>query len=192
MIQTERYEQLEITHTDQLRSWLEKHHQQSKSIWLVTFKKHINDKYVDRFDVLDELICYGWIDGIRRKVDDDKTMQLISPRKAQHWVKTYKDRAARLEREGRMTDAGRRCIAISKQNGLWHFMDDVDALIKPEDLVLALNQHKGAMSNFDNFGDASKRFVLRWIKLAKTPKTRAKRTEQTASLAAQNKKVPGS
>ena len=63
---------------------------------MVTFKKSEADKYVSRWDVLDELICFGWIDGIRRKLDDNKTMQLISPRKVEHWAKTYKERAHAL------------------------------------------------------------------------------------------------
>ena len=81
MSKTGSFERLEITSLQELRSWLLKNNQQQKSIWLVTYKKSEGDKYVSRWDVLDELICFGWIDGIRRKLDDIKTMQLISPRK---------------------------------------------------------------------------------------------------------------
>ncbi|MEM6631195.1 MAG: YdeI/OmpD-associated family protein [Bacteroidota bacterium] len=192
MTKTENFEQVEVSSSEQLRSWLEKNHQQKESIWLVTYKKHVSGKYVSVSEILDEILCYGWIDGVRRKVDADRTMQLIAPRKAQHWAKTYKERAAKLEAEGRMHAAGRAAIEQSKQSGLWNFMDDVDALIKPKDLVEALEKYPTALKNFDNFPDASKRFVLRWIKLAKKADTRAKRIEQTASLAAQNKRIPGS
>ncbi|MCI5082728.1 MAG: hypothetical protein MRY78_13610, partial [Saprospiraceae bacterium] len=137
MTKTENFEQVEISSVEELHQWLEQHHTQQESVWLVTFKKQVPEKYVSVSEVLDELLCYGWIDGIRRKLDTDRTMQLIAPRKAQHWAKTYKDRAARLEKEGRMQDAGRKAIALSKKNGLWNFMDDVDALIKPADLVEA-------------------------------------------------------
>lgn len=192
MVKTENFEKVPISSPEELRQWLEKHHTQDDSIWLVTYKKHIEDKYVSREEVLDELIAFGWIDGIRRKLDDDQTMQLISPRKSQHWAKTYKDRAQKLRDEGRMTTAGELAIERSKKLGLWNFMDDVDALIKPKDLVEALEKHPEAMANFNSFGKASQRFVLRWIKLAKTDKTRQKRIEQTASLAAIGEKVPGS
>ena len=87
-----------------------KNHTQSESVWLVTYKKSNPDKYVSRWDVLDQLICFGWIDGIRRKLDDKKTMQLISQRKVEHWAKTYKERAAKLIDEGKMHAPGLKAI----------------------------------------------------------------------------------
>ncbi|MEM6431771.1 MAG: YdeI/OmpD-associated family protein [Deinococcota bacterium] len=192
MTKTENFAKVEVSSQEDLREWLLANHTQAESVWLVTYKKHVGDKYVSVGDILDEVLCFGWIDGIRRKLDADRTMQLISPRKSQHWAKTYKDRAERLEQEGRMHPAGRAAIETSKANGLWNFMDDVDALIKPDDLISALEARPPALTNFDTFPPASKRFVLRWIKLAKTPKTRAKRIEKTALLAAENKRIPGS
>lgn len=158
----------------------------------MTYKKQVKDKYVSTSDVLDERLCFGWIDGIRRKLDADRTMQLIAPRRAQHWAKTYKDRVAKLQAEGRLMPAGLAAIELSKKNGLWNFMDDVDALIKPDDFAKALDDHPPARENFDAFGAAVQRFALRWIKLAKTPATRARRIEKAAQLAAKGEKVPGS
>jgi uncharacterized protein YdeI (YjbR/CyaY-like superfamily) len=191
MVKTSNFKQIEVGSALQLRKWLTKHHSQKESVWLVTFKKHVVNKYVSVQDVLDELLCFGWIDGIRRKLDEDRTMLLISPRKTQHWAKPYKDRFKKLEKEGLVTDAGKRAVVESKKKGLWDFMNDVDALIKPPDFVKALNEHNGAMKNFDSFGDSAKRFTLRWIKLAKTPATRAKRIKEAASLAAKSEKIPG-
>ena len=191
MLKTENFEKVEVKSPQELRDWLEAHHGQSDSIWLVTYKKHTGAKYVSTQQILDEVLCFGWIDGIRRKLDDDRTMQMISPRKAQHWAKSYKDRAARLIEAGRMHPAGLQSIEAGKASGLWNFMDDVDALIRPDDLVAALDAHAGAKDNFDAFPDAVQRFALRWIKLAKKPETRANRVQKTAVLAAQNKKVPG-
>ncbi len=192
MIKTENFVQVEVSSAIELREWLGKNHDQKESVWLVTYKKEVPEKYVSIQEVLDELLCFGWIDGIRRKLDEHRTMQLISPRQVQHWTKTYKDRFSKLEKEGRMTDAGRLSVEISKRNGLWDFMDDVDALIKPTDFVKCLEMHPPAMQNFDSFGAASKRFMLRHIKLAKTDITRAKRIEEIAILAKNGKKLPGS
>jgi uncharacterized protein YdeI (YjbR/CyaY-like superfamily) len=192
MVKTENFLQVEINSASELRKWLEKNHTQKKSIWLVTYKKEVKEKYVSVQEVLDELLCFGWIDGIRRKVDEQKTMQLISPRQVQHWTKTYKDRFAKLEKQGRMTDAGREAVRISKHNGLWNFMDDVDALIKPADFSKCLEQNPPAMQCFDSFGAASKRFMLRYIKIAKTGAARAKRINDITLLAKQGKKLPGS
>ncbi|PRX55353.1 YdeI/OmpD-associated family protein [Flagellimonas meridianipacifica] len=192
MIKTENFEKIEITKVEGLRQWLLNNHTQSESVWLVTYKKESRDKYVSRLEVLDELICFGWIDGIRRKLDDKKTMQLISPRKVQHWAKSYKDRASKLIEDGRMHNSGLKTIENSKANGLWNFMDDVDKLIVPDDLALALSKDKSAQSFFNAINDSSKRFVLRWIKLAKTDKTRKNRIDKIVALSSKGEKLPGS
>lgn len=77
MIKTENFNKVPIKSQEDLRAWLMANHQQEESIWLVTYKKSVPDFYVSRWEVLDELICFGWIDGIRRKLDENKTMQLI-------------------------------------------------------------------------------------------------------------------
>ena len=125
------------------------------------------------------------------KLDDERTMQLLSPRKTEHWSKTYKDRVAKLMEEGRMHEAGVSVVAAAKKSGMWDFMNDVDALIKPDDLITALDNHPPALANYEAFPDSAKRDILRWIKLAKKPETRAKRIQKTATLAAQNKRASG-
>ncbi|MBW3467915.1 hypothetical protein EGN73_08815 [Arthrospiribacter ruber] len=119
-------------------------------------------------------------------------MQLISPRKVEHWAKTYKDRAAKLIEEGKMQEAGFQSIELSKQNGLWDFMDDVNKLIVPEDLQEALDKKPEATEFFYAINYSSKRFVLRWIKLAKAEKTRMARIDQIAELSAKGEKLKGS
>ena len=192
MIKTENFIQIEISSKKELREWLTKNLRQKESVWLVTFKKHIPDKYVSVQEVLDELLCFGWIDGIRRKLDDDKTMQLIAPRQVQHWTKTYKDRYAKLEKMGLVTEAGKQSVLVSKKNGLWDFMDDVDKLIKPVDFLKCLEENPPASQNFDAINNSSKRFMLRYIKIAKTPVTRLKRITEIALLAKEGKKLKGS
>ncbi len=91
-----------------------------------------------------------------------------------------------------MKESGYRSIELSKQNGLWDFMDDVDQLIVPSDLQDALFNRKNASNFFHSINASSKRFVLRYVKLAKTEKTRAKRIEQIADLSANGEKLKGS
>ena len=169
MIKTENFEQVEISSSDELRSWLMAHRAQEEGEWLVTFKK-----------------------SERGKLDATRTMQLISPRRVQHWAKSYKDRASKLIEENRMHQSGLAAIARGKASGLWNFMDDVDNLIIPKDLRTALQELEGAFDFFDNINDSSKRFVLRWIKLAKTEKTRANRIKKIAQLSSSGEKLPGS
>lgn len=192
MTKTENFDLVQVASRQALRDWLEEHHAQTESVWLVTFKKRVATKYVSRDEVLDELLCFGWIDGIRRKLDEDRTMQLISPRKSDHWAKSYKDRAARLIDEGLMRSPGLEAIQRSKRAGLWGFLDDVDALKIPVDLAAALASRPGARAHFDGFPPASRRFVLRWIKLARKPDTRRTRIERIAALAERNERLPGS
>ncbi len=190
MIKTENFERVEVVSAAELRAWLEEHHTQEASVWRVTYKKHTGAKYVSTSEILDEVSCFGWIDGIRRKLDDDRTMQLISPRKAQHWAKTYRDRVARLQAAGRMHPAGLAAIEEAQQLGLWDYTDDVDALELPDDLFTALKAQAGALANFTAAAPSYQRNVLRWTKLAKTPLTRAKRIVQTVEYASRNAKIP--
>jgi uncharacterized protein YdeI (YjbR/CyaY-like superfamily) len=119
-------------------------------------------------------------------------MQLIAKRKVEHWAGTYKERAAKLIAAGKMHESGLKAIESSKANGLWDFMQDVDQLIVPQDLSDGLARYPGATAFFDGINPSSKRFVLRWLKLARTEKTRQKRIEQLAQLAARGEKLPGS
>lgn len=192
MINTNNFDKVEITSSQELRNWLIENHNQDKGVWLITFKKCEATKYVSTEDVLDELLCFGWIDGIRKKLDEKRTMQLITKRKVQHWSKTYKQRASKLIKQEKMHKAGFKSISISKSNGLWNFMDDVDNLIIPEDLQKELSKQKESLDFFNSINPSSKRFVLRWIKLAKTEKTRNSRIQKLVELSLKGEKLPGS
>ena len=104
-------------------------------------------------------------------------MQLISQRKTQSWSATYKQRAERLEAEGRMQPAGRDAIAQSKRLGMWDDMQDVDTLIVPDDLQILLDKDPTAATYFATCPPSYKRNILRWLKSAKTEKTRHKRLD---------------
>jgi len=185
----DRFDKVEIASVDALWKWLSKHHKQTDSVWLVTWKAAHRDHYVSRDDVLDALIAHGWIDGRRMKLDGDRTMQLISPRQEQTWAQTYKRRAARLEKEGRMTDAGRAVITRSKKAGKWNTMTHVDRLEIPDDLSAALIA-RDATKWFGAAAPSYRRNVLRWIETAKRPETRTKRIKTVATAAALGQKVP--
>ena len=191
MTKTENFIKIEAESASKLRDWLLHNHSQKESIWLITFKKEVQDKYVSIQEVLDQLLCFGWIDGIRRKLDNERTMQLISSRKVEHWAKTYKVRFAKLQEAGLVHQSGFDSVNASKKVGLWDIMDDVDNLIIPSDLNQALTGHQPAMEYFQKFSPSNKRFILRYIKLAKTAATRTKRILQVVTLAAENKKIPG-
>ncbi|MEE8600542.1 YdeI/OmpD-associated family protein [Euzebya tangerina] len=189
-IRTEDFETVEVRSVEQLRAWFAEHGEQKDAVWLVTWKKGSDGPYVSAGELLDEALCVGWMDGVRRKVDDDRTMQLFSPKRVSHWAKSYKDRVARLTEEGRMRSRGLAEVEAAKASGAWTFMDDVDALIAPPDLLEALDASPPARENYEAFPPSTKRNTLRWIKLAKTQPTREKRIAETARRATLNERVP--
>ncbi len=191
-VKTGHFDQVMVESASDVRAWLTDNHAQMESVWLVTCKKCVPKYYVSREEVLDELLCFGWIDGIRRQLDEHRTMQLISPRHSHAWAASYKKRAAQLEAEGRMTDAGRALIQKSKELELWDCDDGVDKLTVPADLSEALRAagRRDARAFFDNQAPSRRRNVLRWISKAKTQKTRTNRITQTAKLASRGERVP--
>lgn len=189
-IETDRFEKVQIDSRVSLREWLERNHERTDSVWLVTWKKHTGSKYVSTSEILDELLCFGWIDGIRRKLDADRTMQLVSQRKVQHWAKSYQDRAARLIAGGLMQPSGLAKIEEAKASNRWDEMSEVDALRVPDDLRSALDASPPAGTNFDSSAPSYRRNVLRWIKLAKKPETRSRRITSAVEYAFRNDRMP--
>jgi len=184
-----KFRQIEVASQAALWDWLAACHAQPDSVWLVTWKAAHRDRYVSREAVLDALIAHGWIDGRRMALDEDRTMQLISPRRQQAWAQSYKDRAARLTAEGRMHPAGLAAVRQGQESGLWDVSTPVDALIDPDDLTLAL----GAAGGLDWWRAAApsyRRNILRWIAGARQTPTRAKRIAVAADHAARGEKVP--
>lgn len=191
-IRTEDFAQVQVASVEQLRAWLGAHHTQHDSIWLVTWKKAADPtRYVGREQVLDELLCVGWIDGVRRVLDDTRTMQLVGPRRVGHWARTYQVRAQRLIDTGRMLPAGLAFVEAAQRDGGWEAMTEVDDLQVPADLAAALEARTGACAGYEALAPSRRRFALRWIAIAKAAGTRDRRIQVTAERAAQGLPVPG-
>lgn len=185
----DKFLRVQVSNRQELWDWLESNCEQSESVWLVTFKKAKPENYVSREEVLDALIAFGWIDGVRSQVDEMRTMQLISPRKTKPWAKSYKLRAQKLLAIGLMKPTGMAQIEKAVQTGGWDEMNDVDDLVIPDDLHSALSSHGLALKYFEEFPDSIKRNILRWVASAKTEQTRAKRIQMTTNEAKDNKRV---
>ncbi|MGB3634291.1 MAG: YdeI/OmpD-associated family protein [Rubrobacteraceae bacterium] len=184
---TKDFPQVQIESREEWRAWLDANHESAESIWLVTFKKASGKPYVPYDAVVEEAICFGWIDSLRNKLDEERSMLLLSPRKTgSAWSKVNKDRVERMNAAGKMHPAGLRKIEQSKADGSWTFLDDVEALIVPDDLAAALAEYDDAGGNFAAFPRSTKRGILEWIKQAKRAETRSKRVRETAELASKN------
>ena len=189
-IKTENFSSVEITNEQDLWIQLSNNFGSQESVWLITYKKPTPQKYLSREQVLDALIAYGWIDGIRRKLDDQRTMQLISQRKTQSWSATYKQRADRLEAEGRIQKSGRDALSQSKSLDLWDAMQDLDTLLIPNDLEILLDKDRTAATYFTDCPPSYKRNVLRWLKSAKTARTRQKRLHSIFTECKTENRIP--
>ena len=189
MIATERFEQVAVASVDELHRWLEVNHAREESVWLVTWKKAEPARYIPHEAVLDALIVFGWTDGLMRKLDDTRVMQLISPRRQQRWAQSYKDRAARLIAESMMRAPGLAAIERAKAAGLWDATADVDALLVPDDLDLAL-QALAARARWDALAPSYRRNVLRWVAAARAAPTRGKRVSVAADSTANGQRLP--
>jgi uncharacterized protein YdeI (YjbR/CyaY-like superfamily) len=189
LIESDRFPRVEVTSVSELHQWLTRYHNRTEAVWLVTYRKSTPSKYLTTNQVLDELVAFGWIDGVRRKLDDERTMQLISPRRTKPWARTYKVRAERLIAEGRMQQPGVAGVEAAKQSGAWDAMNDVDELLVPDDLRAALMAAPPAWEVFSAFPPSVTRNILRWVASAKTKPTRDKRIMTTTEEARHGRRV---
>lgn len=181
------FPKVRVESREEWRAWLEDNHESAESIWLVTFKKASGKPHVPYDAVVEEALCFGWIDSLPRRLDDERTMLLLSPRKSgSAWSKANKDRVEHMNAAGKMRTAGLRKIEQSKADGSWTFLDDVEALVVPDDLAAMLAEYGEAEENFADFPPSAKRGILEWIKQAKRAETRSKRVRETAELASRN------
>ena len=178
---------VEVTSRAELRAWLQQNHTRTTSIWLVTWKKAAGTRHVRYSDVVDEALCFGWIDSLPRKLDADRTMVRLSPRKpGSAWSAVNKAKIERLEAEGRMTKAGLAAIDRAKADGSWSRLDSIATLSPPPGLAKALAAAPASELNFEAFPPSVRRAILEWITQAKTAETRARRVGETARLATEN------
>jgi len=179
-----------ITGEAALLDWLDRNHRQTESVWLALWKKRTPERYIDRDTLLRALLRYGWVDSLPRKLDAERSLLLISPRKpGSAWSAVNKRIVEQLEAEGLMHAAGQSVVNAARADGSWSLLDAVELAIVPDDLAKALAAVPGARGNFDTFPVSARRGILEWITLAKRPDTRARRIAETARLAGQNKRA---
>lgn len=171
----------------ELRAWLSENHMTSPGIWLITFRKVTGKPRPEIGEIVEELLCFGWIDSRTRKLDDDRTLYLISPRRpGSPWSHKNKQHVQALLDAGLMQPAGLALIEQAKQDGSWTVYDEIEDRVIPDDLAAALAEDEAAARHFQAFGDASQKNILWWIKSAKRPETRRRRIAETVLLAQHN------
>jgi uncharacterized protein YdeI (YjbR/CyaY-like superfamily) len=176
---------------EEWRSWLERNYDKERYVWLTIYKKGSGKKEITLEEAVEEAMCFGWIDGKLKSIGAEKFILRFSPRKMKSvWSKINKERAERLIKSGRMTDAGLAKIEAAKKSGWWDkaytnkIMDEI-----PADLEQALKLEKLAWENFRKFANSYKNMYIGWVNGAKTTKTRKKRILKIVEQAIKNKKL---
>ncbi len=176
------------TSREEWRKWLEKNHSTCFGVWLIYYKVKSGKPIVKYSEAVKEALCFGWIDSKVKSLDEERYMQIFTPRKPKSvWSKLNKQYIEELIEQGLMTTIGLEKIEAAKQNGSWNSLDAIEALIIPLDLKQALEANTTAKEYFEAFNNSSKKNILFWIDSAKRSETRLNRIEKTVNSAAANK-----
>lgn len=171
------------------REWLLEHHGREESVWVLYHKKATGIPRVSWKDAVEEALCFGWIDGRAKPIDDARYMQHFCRRKpGSTWSKINKESVARLTAQGLMTPAGLAAIETARQNGSWNVLDEVEEGIMPADLQTALAAAPMATGYFDGLSRSDRRNLLQWLVLAKRIETRQKRIAEIVDSCAAGRK----
>jgi uncharacterized protein YdeI (YjbR/CyaY-like superfamily) len=173
------------------RAWLSQNHSVNNGIWMVFYKKATGKPTIPYEDAVEVALCFGWIDSIIKKVDEEKYLRKFTPRKDKSiWSTLNKKRVEKVIQEGRMTEAGLIKVKIAKENGQWEKADSpqLDLTISPE-FAEALKNNPKAKENFENLADTYQKHFLGWINSAKRPETRKKRIQESISLLEKGEKL---
>jgi uncharacterized protein YdeI (YjbR/CyaY-like superfamily) len=178
--------EVEVASRAALRDWLARHHTQASGVWLVSYKRADTDRYLPYAAIVEECLCFGWVDSLPRAKDDLRSMLWIAPRKpGSNWSKANKDRIALLETAALLAPSGRAAVERAKADGTWTALDGVEALEVPPDLAAALDALPPARATWDAFPRSVRRGVLELVLNAKRAQTRETRIAEIARLAAE-------
>jgi uncharacterized protein YdeI (YjbR/CyaY-like superfamily) len=183
--------QVRMQDRDHWRAWLTENHATATEVWLVFFKKRTGRAGLAYEDAIREALCFGWIDGILKRIDGEKHVIRFSPRRRNSiWSQRNKERVGRLIAEGLMTDAGMVKVTEAKANGQWDkatMREDVACV--PIELTEALADNERARLNFERLAPCYRKQFIFWIGSAKRDETRRKRVAQSLNLLARNKRL---
>ena len=171
------------------REWLELNHTEKDAVWLIFYKKKSPKYNLSWSESVDEALCFGWIDSTKKTLDSETYKQYFCKRKPKsNWSKINKDKVKTLIDLNLMQHEGYKSIEVAKENGSWSVLDEVEALVVPEDLRSAFDDYQGSSEYFDSLSKSVKKQLLYWVFSAKRNETRQKRILQIVENAGQNMK----
>jgi uncharacterized protein YdeI (YjbR/CyaY-like superfamily) len=160
----------------ELAHWLKVHHATESELWVKIYKKNTGIQSVIWDDVVIEALCWGWIDGIKKSIDDLTYLQRITPRKARsNWSKRNTEHAERLIRDGRMMVSGLVHVRAAKADGRWDNAYVVSEMKVPADFLAALENKPNVKQFFEALNKSSRYAIAHGLTSAKKPETRQRR-----------------
>ncbi|MBK8497629.1 MAG: YdeI/OmpD-associated family protein [Flavobacteriales bacterium] len=168
------------------------HHRRTEGVWLITYKRSVPHKYVDYASTVEEALCFGWIDSLPRKLDEQRRMLYFCPRRPKSvWSRLNKERFITLIASKRMAAAGLKKMEAAKRDGSWTAIDAAEAMEMPPDLLRALRKNRKANLHYEAFPPGARKQIIGWVLGAKTESTRARRIATSVALAEQNLRANG-
>jgi len=171
-------------------TWLSRSHGKAEGIWLVIAKKGSGIRSVTYAEAVEVALCYGWIDGQGKRLDDERYVQKFTPRRERSpWSQINRARALALIDAGRMQEPGLREIERAKSDGRWDAAyASPRAATVPDDLATALRRNKKAKAAFDALDSRNRFAILYRVNDAKKPETRARRIAQFVDMLSEGRK----
>jgi uncharacterized protein YdeI (YjbR/CyaY-like superfamily) len=167
------------------RRWLAKNGRRCEEIWLVFFKKAAGKPGVSYNDAVEEALCFGWIDGRKKKLDEQSYVFRFTPRKPKSaWSPSNLERVERLISEGRMQPAGLQAYNASERRAVAPLPTEL-----PKDLEQRFQKQRAAWTNYEKFPPGYRRLTAGWVASAKKEETRVKRLEKLMEFSARNQRI---
>ena len=176
---------LDIRARAKWRAWLAKHHASSRGVWLVFHKAHTGVKSLPYEDFVREALCFGWIDSLVKRLDDDRFAIKVTPRKAaSKWSDLNRRRWTELQAAGLLAPAG---LAAAPTENAYAPKPDIPEL--PGYIEKAIRTDREAWRFFQTLSRRERRNFVVWIHIAKRPETRERRLRESIALLAAGKKL---
>ena len=184
-------EQVYVKTRAEWRNWLKRYYDRNAGIWLLFYKKHTGKPTLEYEEAVEEALCFGWIDSIIKKVDEERYVRKFTPRKADsRWSKLNKKRVTKLIKQGMMTEFGLAIIEQAKKEGFWSQSDIPHIPFEiPRELKEALRKNKKAKLFFDKLAPTYQKQFIGWVYSAKRQETKDRRVRESIALLKEGKKL---
>jgi uncharacterized protein YdeI (YjbR/CyaY-like superfamily) len=173
------------------RAWLEKNHATAAELEVRLFKVHAAHRGITYSQALDEALCFGWIDGVIHKLDEDSFSQRFTPRKPRStWSRRNVEHVERLKKDGRMAPAGLAAFKArdKRRSGVYSFEQERPELTSA--YVKALRANSAAWTFYGQQAPGYRRLTAHWVMSAKREETRARRLAILIDSSARGRRIP--